>query len=68
MHPLNAIQAINVLQGWVGFKKSYVINRVGQAKCYVCLQGGWVGQKKAQTFLCNIWIVPYVVAPVGWNS
>ena len=32
---------------WVGLKKSYVINRVGFQKSYVCLQGGWVGQKRA---------------------
>ena len=27
---------------WVGLMKSYVIDKVGQQKCYVCLQGGWV--------------------------
>ena len=43
--------AIEVLLGWVGFKKSYVICRVGQAKSYVCLQGGWVGQKKVKNML-----------------
>ena len=43
--------AIEVLLGVLGFKKSYVICRVGQAKSYVCLQGGWVGQKKAQNML-----------------
>ena len=32
---------------WVGLMKSYVIDRVGQQKSYVCLQGGWVGQKQA---------------------
>ena len=42
---------IKVTLGWVGFKKSYIINRVGQEKSYVCLQGGWVGQKKAKNML-----------------
>ena len=43
--------------GWVqpqivlGIAKSYVIIRVGQQKYYVCLQGGWVGQKMAQNML-----------------
>ena len=32
----------------MGFKKSYINNRVGQEKSYVCLQGGWVGQRKAK--------------------
>ena len=36
---------------WVGITKSYVIIRVGQQKSYVCLQGGWVGPKKAQIML-----------------
>ena len=36
---------------WVGITKSYVIIRVGQQKSYVCLQGGWVGPKKAKNML-----------------
>ena len=34
-----------------GFKKSYIIHRVGFEKSYVCLQGGWVGHKKAKNML-----------------
>ena len=33
---------------WEGFKKSYIIYWMGQGKSYVCLQGGWVGQKLVQ--------------------
>ena len=33
--------------------KSYVIDRVGQQKSYVCLQGGWVGQKRAKNMLMH---------------
>ena len=51
----NAIKLGTLLQevkewGWVGFKKSYVINRVGQAKI-LCLLIWWVGQKQAQNML-----------------
>ena len=38
---------------WVGLMKSYVIDRVGQQKSYVCLQGGWVGQKRAKNMLMH---------------
>ena len=38
----------------MGIKKSYVIMRVGQQKSYVCLQGGWVGSKKAQILLLRL--------------
>ena len=38
---------------WIRVKRSYVICRVGQAKSYVCLQGGWVGQKRPKTCSCN---------------
>ena len=42
--------AIKVTLGWVGFKKSYVINRVGQAKI-LCLLTRWVGgSKKGQKY------------------
>ena len=44
-------QVIILLFRWVGLKKSYVIDRVGQQKSYVCLQGGWVGQKSAKNML-----------------
>ena len=41
---------IKVTLGWVGFKKSYVINRVGQAKI-LCLLTRWVGgSKKGQKY------------------
>ena len=34
--------AIKVMRGWVGFNKSYIINRVGQAKI-LCMLTRWVG-------------------------
>ena len=40
-----------ITMGWVGIAKSYVIIRVGQQKSYTCLQGGWVGTKKARNML-----------------
>ena len=47
----------------MGLKKSYVIERVGQEKIFVCLKGGWVGQKKAQNVLKAIfeWSLKLVV-------
>ena len=41
---------IKVMLGWVGFKKSYIINRVGQVKI-LCLLKSWVGgSKKGQKY------------------
>ena len=41
---------LKVSFGWVGFKKSYVINRVGETKI-LCLLTRWVGgSKKGQKY------------------
>ena len=54
----NAIELGTLLQevkewGWVGFKKSYVINGVGRAKMFAYKVVGWV-KKRLKTCLRNI--------------